>query len=140
VRDIQNGDAQVIARRAYLERSWLKRKTRRYVVPFEIIRYWDWIRTQPCAVCGARRGIAAAHVGLRGLGQKCSGWEVIPLCRAHHDRGMPTSHHELGKRFWGFHGLERYEVIRKFQRLYGLALPESIAGVKSGARDIRRVA
>lgn len=117
----------MITRRAYirrtaLKRSWLVRKPRRYVVPAEILAYWDWVRTQPCAVCGVRRGIQAAHVGLRGLRQKCSGWEVLPLCRRHHERGMPEGHHDLGKRFWGFHGLDRCRAVRVLtQRYFGLA-------------------
>ena len=110
----------MIPRRTYIRRSWLKRKPRRYVVPPDILAYWDWIRAQPCAVCGVRRGIEAAHVGLRGLAQKCSGWEVIPLCKKHHARGLPESHHELGKRFWIFHNLDRYGLIRKYRTLYSL--------------------
>ena len=128
-------------RRAFIRRSWLKRKPhRRNPIPFEILRYWAWIRTQPCAVCGCRRGIEAAHVGLRGMGQKCDGREVIPLCALGHHREGPESHHRLGKRFWERHGLDRYEVIGRYRRLYGLALPESRAGVEVGAYDIRRVA
>jgi hypothetical protein len=128
----------VITRRTYIRRSWLKRKPRRYVVPDDILAYWDWIRAQPCAVCGGRRGIEAAHVGLRGLGQKCDGWEVLPLCKTHHARGLPASHHTLGKKFWSFHNLDRYPAIRKYWRLYDLAYPGSAARVEDGAGDIRR--
>ena len=130
----------MIRRSAPLRRSWLKRKPRRYVVPPEILAYWDWVREQPCAVCRSRFRVEAAHVGMRGLAQKCNGFEVIPLCRWHHGRGFPESHHTLGKRFWGYFGLDRYEVIGRYQRLYGLALPESRSGVEFGAGDIRRVA
>lgn len=108
----------MIARRAYLRRSPLKRKPRRYVVPPEILAYWDWIRQQPCAVCGVRRFIQAAHVGLRGLAQKCNGWEVLPLCRIHHERGLPESHHTLGKRFWLVHRLDRYALISDYKKRY----------------------
>jgi hypothetical protein len=126
-----NGATEMIARRTPLHRSWLKRKPRRYVVPSEILRYWDWIRTQPCAVCGRRRGIAAAHVGMRGLSQKCDGWEVIPLCIMHHDRGMRESHHALGKRFWEYWGWDRYGLIRRYRGLYELVSWGS--GLRSGA-------
>src|SRR5277367_4699015 len=78
---------EMITRHAPLRRSWLKRKPRRYVVPPEILAYWEWIRKQPCGVCGSRMFVQAAHVGMRGLSQLCNGWEVIPLCRFHHDRG-----------------------------------------------------
>ena len=108
-------------RRTYLKRSWLKRKPRRYVVPLEILAYWYWIRTQSCIVCGTRRWIHAAHVGLRGLAQKCDGWEVLPICDRHHNRGFAESHHMLGKRFWVFHNLDRYELIRRYRlRYFGL--------------------
>jgi len=48
----------------------------------------------------------AAHVGLRGLRQKCSDRETLPLCAEHHRTG-PDSHHVLGKRFWEHHGIDR---------------------------------
>jgi hypothetical protein len=108
----------MITRRAYIRRSPLKRKPRRYVVPPEVLAYWDWIRQQPCVVCGVRRFIQAAHVGLRGLGQKCNGWEVLPLCKIHHDRGFPLSHHVLGKRFWLVHRLDRYALISALKQRY----------------------
>ena len=121
----------MITRRAYIRRSPLIRKPRRYVVPPEILAYWDWIREQPCAVpnCPSHRYkswpgrglIEAAHVGLRGLAQKCSGWEVLPLCTWHHGRGFPESHHTLGKGFWSYHNLDRFESIRVLrERYFGL--------------------
>jgi hypothetical protein len=118
----------MIARRTYIRRTPLVRKPRRYVVPAEIMAYWDWIREQPCAVsiCDAlpwRRynPIEAAHVGVRGLAQKGDPWEVIPLCRFHHGRGYPHSHHVLGKKFWSFHGLDRMGLIRMYRlRYFGL--------------------
>ena len=129
----------MITRRAYIRRSPLVRKPRRYVVPPEILAYWDWIREQPCVVCGERWRLAAysrdlpiqaAHVGARGLGQKCNGWEVLPLCRRHHDRGMPESHHTLGKRFWEYFGLDRVGLIRMYRlRYFGLTgVSSSIEG------------
>jgi len=59
----------------------------------------------------------AAHVGERGLGQKCSDRETIPLCAAHHRTG-PESHHVLGKKFWQHHGLDRDEIVAELNRLY----------------------
>jgi hypothetical protein len=125
----------MITRRAYIRRSPLIRKPRRYVVPPEILAYWEWIRKQRCAVpgCGVRRLppfrnplMDVAHVGVRGIGQKCSGWEVIPLCRKHHRRGFPVSHHTLGKRFWKVHNLDRVQSIRVLrERYFGLTATES---------------
>jgi hypothetical protein len=59
-----------------------------------------------------------AHVGRRGLSQKCPDYESLPLCAVEHHRIGPGSHHKLGKRFWGFHGLDRAELIAELQALY----------------------
>jgi hypothetical protein len=126
-----------MTRRTPIRRTPLKRKPRRYVVPPEALAYWEWIRRQPCVVCGCKHRficpVEVAHVGQRGLSQKCDPFEVIPLCQAHHGRGFPESHHTLGKAFWKFHNLDRMELIRSFRgRFVGLignaaaAAPESV--------------
>lgn len=137
----------MIARHTPLHRTRLVRKPRRYVVPPEVLAYWEWIRLRRCAVpgcvmmtplCMCFRGstIEVAHVGVRGLGQKCNPWEVIPLCRLHHGRGYPGSHHELGKKFWSFHGLDRMGLIRAFQKRYfsltGIAASRGTGSVRPG--------
>jgi len=116
----------MIARCTPLHRTALKRKPRRFVVPPEVLAYWEWIREQPCVVpvcCGwwrpmMQRRIEVAHVGMRGLGQKSDPMEVIPLCRFHHGREFPYSHHVLGKLFWKIHNLDRYALIRRFKTQY----------------------
>lgn len=136
----------VITRYSYIRRSPLIRKPRRYVVPPEILAYWDWVRKQPCICCPSREGrtmrgimwqqspTEVAHVGSRGVGQKSSGWEVLPLCKFHHRRGFPLSHHTLGKRFWSFHGLDRYRLIRELrERYFGLTGQKAALG--SGGFD-----
>jgi hypothetical protein len=77
--------------------------------------YRAFIRTLPCVCCGSRRYIECAHVGSRGLGQKCSDYETLPLCPAHHVQG-PESHHALGKRFWVVWGLDRHALIARFNQ------------------------
>jgi hypothetical protein len=118
----------MITRRAYirrspLKRSWLVRKRRRHHPSSAVLLFWAWMRKQPCVVCGITGAwVQAAHVGLRGLSQKCNDWEVLPLCFEHHDRSFPHSHHVLGKRFWSFHNLDRVGLIRGFrERYFGLA-------------------
>lgn len=63
-----------------------------------------------------------AHVGQRGLRQKCKDREAMPLCAIHHLHqtagGGPESHHTLGKGFWEHHALERNTVIAILNRLY----------------------
>lgn len=92
--------------------------------------YKAWIRTQGCVVCISvllangisyvkRRESECAHVGNRGLGQKSSDRETLPLCKEHHTEGK-LAHHKLGKRFWGVHGLDKDALIAwynaKFER------------------------
>lgn len=59
----------------------------------------------------------AAHVGERGLGQKCNDREAIPLCMDHHRLGK-DAHHVLGKKFWKYHGLNREALIAHYNKLY----------------------
>lgn len=59
----------------------------------------------------------AAHVGERGLGQKCSDRETIPLCAEHHRTGQ-DAHHVLGKRFWEHHGLDKAGIISRLNAEY----------------------
>lgn len=81
--------------------------------PIRNPQYLVWIRTQPCIVCGARRGIEAAHTGPHGLGQKSPDTSVIPLCVGHH-RTRKDSYHRLGpRRFAQIHNLDLQEIVRR---------------------------
>ncbi len=60
----------------------------------------------------------AAHVGLRGLSQRCSDTETLPLCATEHHREGPESAHVLSKHFWRVHGLNRDALIAQMQALY----------------------
>jgi hypothetical protein len=76
-------------------------------------RYLAWIRTQPCLVCGSRRGIEAAHTGPHGLGQKSPDTSAIPLCAKHHRTGR-DSYHRLGPRqFARVHQLDIESTVRR---------------------------
>ncbi len=94
--------------------------------------YLDWIRSLYCAVCMlpwkiSGSGVAysnvqqypteAAHVGDRGLSQKCSDRETIPLCALHHRLG-PQSHHRAGKKFWRIWNLDRDKLIREYRERF----------------------
>ena len=79
--------------------------------------YLDFIRRWGCvlATTGDCVGaVEAAHVGDRGLGQKCRDQETIPLCGYHHRTG-PDSQHVMGKRFWEHHGINRTELVTLYQ-------------------------
>ena len=44
-----------------------------------------FIRSLPCVVCKRTRNVEAAHApGSRGMAQKRSDFETLPLCRLHH--------------------------------------------------------
>jgi len=87
--------------------------------------YLRWIRTLPCILCStwrlptlSNRGpVEAAHVGERGLGQKCPDNQTLPLCCWHHRTG-PHSVHVLGRKFWQYWKLDRYELIAETQKRF----------------------
>lgn len=91
--------------------------------------YLEWIRSLPCVVCA--RAIAklgrtefvqdtpteAAHVGDRGLSQKCPDRETIPLCARHHREGT-YSLHRLGKNWWKLRGIDKVALISELNARY----------------------
>ena len=84
--------------------------------------YRTWIASLPCLINDFYRGcsgtIECAHVGpIRGLRQKCSDYETVPLCIWHHRTGR-HSHHVLGKLFWAHYGLDRDAIIADLRRRY----------------------
>ena len=85
--------------------------------------YLVWLHDLPCLVCrpdGVGMQLSrteAAHVGDRGLSQKCPDREAIPLCRIHH-RISPDSVHALQKKFWAKWSIDRDEIIRKLNARY----------------------
>lgn len=92
--------------------------------PHRDIVYLAWLRTMPCVVCWTYRirslrfaTVEAAHVGERGIGQKCSDREALPLCTHHHRTG-PQSHHVLGRKFWEFWHLDRFLLIRNHNECF----------------------
>lgn len=87
--------------------------------------YLAFIASLPCVVCLAweseqRTRTTVAHVGDRGLSQKCSDRETLPLCVDHHQEGK-NAHHKMGKRFWSHHELDRDVLIRLFNERYNEA-------------------
>jgi hypothetical protein len=86
------------------------------VKPVRNPKYLAWIRTHPCVVCGASRGIEASHTGPHGLGQKSPDSSAIPLCAKHHRTGN-DSYHKLGPRkFSQVHSLDIPEIVRRLSR------------------------
>lgn len=115
---------------AKLRKKWGELKGRK---PLHDPEYRRWIEGLPCAVCALKYFVApvttrelvgflveveaerlseCAHVGpVRGMRQKCSDHETIPLCSLHHRTG-PDAQHQLQKGFWAHHNLNREELIK----------------------------
>lgn len=120
IHDLETALIESLTRRAIPKRRTNPRRGR-----VKDREYLGWIASQPCCVptckskhlhkwqevAGSRT--EAAHVGARGLAQKCSDRETIPLCAWHHRTG-DHSHHVLGKKFWDEHGLDRDRLIEEF--------------------------
>lgn len=78
--------------------------------------YLDFVRKLPCCVSGRIWGVDAAHTGGRGLSQKSSDLDCIPLNREFHRPGYPNSYHELGRReFERFHRVNIRKIIGNVQ-------------------------
>jgi hypothetical protein len=88
--------------------------------PSDDPEYLAFIRLLPCLICGKKA--EPHHAGQRGIGQKADDRTAIPLCQKHHRRpglgGASDSAHALGKRFWQHHGIDRAEVIQRYNRAY----------------------
>jgi hypothetical protein len=76
-------------------------------------RYMAWIRTLPCAVCGSKWRVEAAHTGSDGgMAQKASDYSCVPLCRYCHT-GRPGAYHRIGKgEFARAHGVNLGELVK----------------------------
>jgi hypothetical protein len=54
----------------------------------ESTAYQSWIRQQPCIACGREPGGEIHHVGRKGMSQRTSDANGVPLCRqCHQDLG-----------------------------------------------------
>jgi hypothetical protein len=64
------------------------------LIPKSVVNlvYRKFVRTFPCCACGSIWNIEFAHTGHRGMSQKASDLDGIPLCRKCH-----TLYHDLGR-------------------------------------------
>ena len=100
-------------------------------------KYQDYIRSFACVVCvllnlRQRSKTQCCHVGLRGLGTKCSDRETLPFCRLHH-----REQHASQKRFWKVYGLDRVELVRTFQESFCFGLRDAEIARGDSAGDIQ---
>ena len=61
-----------------------KRATPRRTTMVRNPEYLVWVRGLTCVSCGIDKSTEAHHMGARGMGQKCSDLEAVPMCSACH--------------------------------------------------------
>lgn len=89
-------------------------------------KYRKFIASLGCVICcdqGRKQTsrTECAHAGERGLSQKCSDYECLPLCAFQHHRLGPESHHVLGKRFWGHHNINKEHTFAALRAVYEIS-------------------
>jgi len=75
-------------------------------------RYLEFIRHQPCCVCG--RAVTKNHphhAGSRGVSTKSSDYEAVPMCALHHTIGTLSVHKMGVDSFQGYHGVDFQKII-----------------------------
>ena len=91
--------------------------------PARDLLYLDFVRDHPCLVCSDQKTpTEAAHVGARGLIQKCSDYQTVPLCAEHHRTGK-DAHHRLGRNFFKHWGLDVSNVTLELRARYLVEYP-----------------
>jgi hypothetical protein len=82
-------------------------------------KYRAWIRSLPCAVCGADPAGEAAHTGSDGgMRQKSSDYSCIPLCTDCHTQA-PHAYHRIGREaFETHHSIDIADWVRRLNRLW----------------------
>ena len=76
--------------------------------------YLRFVRSFPCLVCRQAWRIEAHHFGSKGIGQKPSDFNAVPLCRKHHREA-----HQLGPvRFQEQHRLDIPSLVVQLNELY----------------------
>jgi hypothetical protein len=66
------------------------------------------IRAQPCAIEGCRGKSDAAHIRSKGAGGPDEEWNVIPLCREHHQ----VQHAHGWQAMWGLYPSVRHALTQ----------------------------
>jgi hypothetical protein len=84
-------------------------------------RHLQFIRSQPCCICGDTVSVEAAHLRVgsinddkphTGMGEKPSDskW-VLPLCKRHHDMQHSMNESE----FWASFGIDPFALAMHYQ-------------------------
>lgn len=83
-------------------------------------RHLDFIRSQPCCVCGENTTVEAAHIRtgsiihgkpITGMAEKPSDKWTLPLCGLHHREQHATNE----MLFWALHGIDPFVLAIKMR-------------------------
>lgn len=134
----------MITRRTPLKRTAIKRKPPKKRPGMKDPAYVAWVHLLPCVACVKETdgelslyeayavaclcrmyppgywgypATEAAHVGPRGLGQRCADKFVVPLCAVHHRTGI-SAQHKIGRTFWKQFEIDREWVFDTLHDLY----------------------
>lgn len=92
--------------------------------------YLNFIRRQPCMICGTTRAVEAAHVrsgyaeaGWRstGMQEKPDDRRTLPLCREHHREGPRAQHAANERRWWESHDIYPPAACQALEQKYEAA-------------------
>lgn len=84
-------------------------------------QYLDWIRQQPCCICGDDVTVEAAHLRVgsinddkspTGMGEKSSDKWALPLCGRHH-REQHAAGNEMA--WWSSYGINPMALAMNYQ-------------------------
>ena len=88
----------------------------------------NFIRVLPCAVCGSRERVEAAHLRSgslehgkppTGMGQRPPHRWTTPLCAYHH-REAPDAQHNMNElAFWSYHGIDPFILCKRLWEAKG---------------------
>lgn len=110
-----------LTRKRPLRRTFMKKKPRRRKVTKDGKAYMGWVASLPCSVqnlhCKGR--VTVHHCSgheWRGMGQKASDFDTIPLCEGHHLSGT-FSIESMGRRAWEKeHGSQHQHLAKTKQK------------------------
>lgn len=93
-------------------------------------KYLAFLRTMPCAVCGVRKGVEAAHGPVAGMGMKGSDFDAVPLCPGCHRTGRMAQHVIGWERFAEYWELDlnliRQDLRARFERTRRIGCPPAV--------------
>jgi hypothetical protein len=86
--------------------------------------FLEFLRRQPCCICGVTRNVEAAHIriGFLATRMKPHDKHAVPLCAPHHrtgEGGVVAQHSMSETEWWGAHRLDPFAIAERLYAEYG---------------------